>query len=348
MTRNGNPKVANPQAKRSKNGKKKNKRRNRKTKKLSLYARMIAQPCDSTLVPGMYGSTQGMLSRVHTSGNVVSANTYAYFLWFPSYCCNWASSTTTSTPVNFVYFTTNTPATGPTVADYGHGAVSTTASSWSDPAYDLSNSDMCADMRTLGACLRVQYTGSTSASKGMIYPLHNVPLEAVLSGGSGDTPASVTNLQRYANSAIRAVDKCEIVWRPTPDAMNFRRDDEGIINPSGTAGGNTTLSSYAVHAGTTGFGFVLWNVTSITDYVVESYKNVEWRAEPNSGFTYVQPKGADNPNLLAKVLGELDSKIPSWQNNLVDMATTGITNAIAKIALGGSSSYYPSQWAIEM
>jgi len=307
--------------------------------KMDPYARMINDPCNATLKPGLYGSNYGLLARFHnrfTINQITSGwntSTSGWVIWFPSYHNSLNASTTSNAPVNLVAFGGGGQ---PTIADFGKAGISTTAGSFNDPAASFVASDTCMDARTLSACMKITYTNTTSGAKGLVFPLTNIPIEAILFGGTGDLPPTVSQLAQYSTVMARAVDSFEVKWRPSMEAT-FRAEDEGCINPSSTSTGNTTLSSYVRHSGVFGIGFAFDNITAISDYVIDCYKNIEWRPEPNIGMPQQQPTGTENPGYITRAVQFLDRANPDWQMQMASSATQLVTSALSRMVLSGDS-----------
>lgn len=311
----------------------------KKTKGGSVYAKMIADPCNSTLQPGIYGSQYGMLTR-NVQRTIPSPGTFSsganatsgYVVWFPSAHCNAASGV--SGHVNCFFYGNNNADAGPTLNSFGceSSATNATAKSIADPSYNFMSSESAMDARTLSACLRTTYTGTTSAARGVIMPLVNIPISALLYGDTGTNPASISNLSRYSTRQFRAVDTVEVLHRPS--TSDFLRENIGCI--SATVGSPPTFAEYSERTNVLGIGFVFYNVTAMSDYVFNFYKNIEWRPEPFSGFANVVPRGIDNPNTLSRALAYLDSVMPNWQSRLADGATQQFITSLTRSVFGGS------------
>ncbi len=325
---------------------KQKRQRSRKSKISNAYSKLIADPCDGPLVQGMYGSSYGYISRftnfqnfwTGVTGWSSTANASGYILWFPTYSST-ADLATGNTYINMFGFITASETTAPTVADFGKAnaaTYTTTAASCVDPAYSFVNSDTCQDARAVAACLRMSYKGATGTSQGLIYPLTNVPITAVLGGGAGNTCASVSHLMQYSNKEVRANQTTESIWRPNSYDSKFRGVNEGALQTSAAAGGNTAETSAAKADNITGFGFAFTNLSKPSDYNIKAFKVMEWRSEPNIGMPQVPPKGVDNPSILSSALNVLDRANPDWQTKLIDYGTDMLVNGLQSVVLGGS------------
>jgi len=298
------------------------------TAKFDAYATMIADPCNAVLVPGMYGSDAGMLARFKSTYAFSAYNAswaaqpFGYVLWFPSY----HNPTTTSGPANFFMFAAATSGTSPTLLNYGvFGAGATTASSVTDPAYNFVNGDTAQDARTLSACLTTSYIGTTSNAKGLFIPLTNVPLTAVLQGGTVNAPPTFDQLRNYATMQERAATTNEVIWRPS---VNTPFTDDGLSGITVTNAANAVTNISAEVTPPMGIGFVLYGVSAMSDYTISAYKNIEWRAEPASGLTIQPPRGVDNPARISAALTKLDKKRPNWQTQAMHTAGTILTDVV--------------------
>jgi len=312
------------------------KRRKRKARagvSMDPYMTMIADPCNAELVPGMYGSNQGMLARFKASfafseyQAAWGAYKYGYILWYPTF----HNATTTSGHANLFFFGSSSPAVTPTLLNYGVFGNSTSASSATDPAYNFVSGDVCQDARTLSACIVSTYTGTTSDAQGLYIPITNFPLTAALSGGTGNAPATVDQLRNYATMQERAATTDEVVWRPSVSSTFYPFSTEGVLVSNGS---NSTIPSSSVVANPVGIALVYYNVSALSDYTVTCYKNIEWRAEPTSGLTMQPPKGVDNPARISKALNTLDNKKPFWQTKFGHTTAT----ILRDVVLGGMTA----------
>jgi len=302
------------------------------------YASMISNPCTSSLVPGIYGSSVGLLARLKsriTFSSQFNSNKNGYMLWFPQSACDRHTGGTTASGINFVNWGNNNPDAGPPLQQYGNINAATTAQSIADPAFPFVSSDTCQDFRVIAACLRITYTGTTSNASGMIYPLTNIPEHMVLYGDGGNTPPSMTNISRFANNGFRATDTLEVVYRP----VNIPTWTDGNVAPliSGTTTTNAAYSGTQQYFGNTAIGFVILNGTALSDYVIEAYKIIEWRPEPVSGFSIPQQRGNDNPNRITKALEFLDRTDPQWQQQVVSSLGGVAKSMLRDTVLAGAS-----------
>lgn len=312
--------------------------RRRKLARLDPIAQLVMDPCNANLKLGIYGSVKGMATRVHrisSIGNGVTGTTdnSGYILWFPDYHC--PGGTTTAERNCFLYNAVNV-LTGPAAAGFGCGAANgtTTTSSMNDPAYSFVESDVCQDARTLAACMRVTYTGTTSNARGLIYPLVNVPADAIIRGGASTTPPSPSDLIAYARESKRCVGTNEVRWRPTGSSLGFKDNLPGPIQcNSATA---PTLNSSVRNEEPVAIGFVWYNVSSPNDLQVDFYKAIEWRAEPTSLLSSAKPIGADNTSVMQRVTNALDRIYPQWQTHAMEGAMDLASSMLQTAVLSGT------------
>lgn len=333
-----------PKVKKDSSGKnKKSKRKKNRSQKsrvaLSPFAKLVADPCNSKLVPGLYGSTEGMLGRFINDVTVKSAYSalkFGYIVWFPTFHNDQDVSTSTQTCLNTIMWASSNASAIPALNDYGRGNTLLTAVSYPDPCYNFIKGDVCQDARTLSACLEVEYSGTTSGGQGLVGTLTNVPVSALLYGGTGNTPPSVTMMMQYCNQKTRAVDREIVKWRPKIGDASFRDDINGPIMTANSAGGITSIPSYSNDDAPTGIGFVFYNVTALSDYLITATKNIEWRPEVGSGLSQMPPTGTTSPGILNGILKSLDDNYPGWQVKMAQGSASLLVNAVAQMALGGA------------
>jgi len=325
--------------KRTKQPKKKTaKRRTKASSPAGMHAKMIADPCNSMLVPGLYGANSGLLARFRSQLAFpeqfrAQSFTYGYILWFPSLHNN---ATSDSNVRGSLYiFGSPDAGTNPTLLNYGVNNASVgSAQTLADPAFAFVDSDLCADARTLSACLKLTYTGSQSGCKGLVAPLTNVPLSVVLQGGSGGSPPKISELLNYTTVQGRPLDDHEAVWRPDPSDNTYKPTAVPLIQS--VSGTNSLFYASIEPRPPTAIGFVFYNVSQLTDFNISAFKNIEWRPEPFSGLTAQAPSGSDNPGVIAKAVSLLDNNFPGWQTKVKDTAINVVGNALTKMVLGGS------------
>lgn len=325
--------------------KKKNNRPRRTTNATALpnggHYKMICDPCNARLVPGLYGSSSGLMASFHNFPDIYNMgawndNNFGYVIWYPSYH---GSNTTGNNPNLFVWFS-NSGSAQPGIGGFGLNMNGNTSSARSspDPAWAFVHSATCADARTLGACMKLTYTGRLADTAGLIKPLTNIPISTLLRGGASGNPCSVNDLAQYSALTSRPGVDNEVKWRPIMDDVNFR-PASGVITPDL---GAAFVPPNVAHSEPMGIGFAFLNILGGTRFALECFKNVEWRPEPVSGLRLQTPVGADDPGFIRKVVDKLDKMEPHWQTK----ASQVITDLMANLALGGFRQYPMGRQAV--
>lgn len=230
--------------------------------RMSPYARLLMDPCNAPLVPGMHGPNNGYLSRLKkfvTLGqaypNASSVATCGYVIWSPRYHSE-GSGAISLGPGNpnsysnaFVWLTTNsalvpenlatsTSAANPQIYGSSKSASATPqVSTYSipDPANDFVVGGLCQDARLVSACMRVTYLGTMNASDGQFCFIKNLPMEQFLySTAAGSNPTALLSVDRLfelADAASRlGLESHEVRYRDGgSDADRFiAGEDQGV------------------------------------------------------------------------------------------------------------------------
>lgn len=305
---------------------------------VSRYENMVAHPCDASLEAGIYGSELGLLSRVKVRSVNTSSGVSGYLLWCPEYhttgnngvlgnCFGWSSTTGAIVPTNTV------------AAPYGTGAqwaVNGGGFAINDPAGSLAAGDMVLDARTLSACMKMTYFGAMNDSSGLVGFIDNLPLEALLSGGTAGVAMSVDDVLRASTDVRRlGVDTLECVYRPSEENSGvFKSELDGAMligTPTVTV---TTITQESLIRAPIVFGFAWTGLTGgNASLSFDLVKNVEWRPEPLSGINSVAPKST-GPSKIQETLAILDRKSPNWSHKVVS-EIGGLTSQVAKMAFTG-------------
>lgn len=299
------------------------------------YAAMLNDPCNCTMVKGFYGSSEGNLGRMSilvSPDTGYATSTYFVLLWNPDFY----NPRTTAGPIycSSFQFGASLATAFPASTGYGAGSAAdtTTAHSIDAPGYAFVNGDTAQDARTISACIKTVYTGTTSGCKGMLYPLTNVPSEAIIFGGAGGAAPTFNDWMRYAGDGRRADEGIEVKYRPNLASVKFKNAGPGpILVQSGVApqvGNNGDETKF--------IGVLFANVTSASDFVNNYIQVIEWKAEPGSFFSHTTPKGMDDTSIVRSAVNTLDSMYPGWQSRAASTATNLLTSAVAKMALGGA------------
>jgi len=309
-------------------------------RKISPYLDMVLNPCDCELVPGLYGTSEGMLARVKKEFVISNGTTCGYVLWDSTGMCvgydpafhgagrsmggnlfGWASTDPDLAPLNT------------DLIPYGHiqvpfSAAAQTASSLSDPAADLLRTSLVEDARTLSSCIKMTYFGTVLESAGRMAYVENLPVETILSGNVNGGPVSVNDLFRYTTNTHRfGLKSYEIVPRPEEKTIRYCGGTPLLTEPNLTGVSNGSLElRAALSTVLTGSqrtipkrlsGFVWSNLDEKANIVLELTKNVEWRASPNVGLSISPPRNL-HPPLQQKMTMIADRVAPGWSTRAYD------------------------------
>lgn len=320
----------------------------RTTRGIDPYEAMIEDPCNSTLVPGLYGASEGMLARLKSTWS--SAQTFSvdpatatcgYVLWCPEYSCAGAQPVFSEEEFGNLFAWTNSlPTARPantTALAYGRNQVGS-CQSLPDPASNLIHSDIVADCRPLNACIQMTYYGKMLDSAGEVAVISNLPFSELIGGGPGGEPLSVNELLVYSTSKHRlGVETREAIFRPSEDiSTTFRGEDDPLtVTPYPTGVGHESTEANTVDPVV--FGFVWRNTEAGAGISFDFTKSIEWRPDATSGLTQV-PVQHIGPSHVTRVLKKLDSKHkrghPVWDR------IVGGFNQVANLgmrALGGNT-----------
>lgn len=299
------------------------------------YATMLTDPCNATLKGGLYGSEDGNLQQFTSNFAVDSAFGslgYGYAIWFPDYHnAGGTGGTGTEADWNVIEWWNASVNQVPAALNFGNALASdaTTGHSHPDPVSAfLAAGNTAQDCRTVGACLKANYTNSISNAKGLVYPLANIPLSIFYSNAI----PTIGELMTYAGDAFRPLDPVEVKWRPSLGSTTFRNATDYYYYTQQGA----NLSVYDSAPEVMGIGLVFYNVTSRADFVLEGIKNAEWRPSIFNGLRVPRPVGMSNTNVLSSVLSVVDKVAPNWQTKAAVAGTQLLANTLSKIVLGGS------------
>lgn len=210
---------------------------------LAGYQRMIADPCNSPLIPGLYGTMEGYLSRFHSivSPAAVDGKNMAsgVVLWCPKFHnpgrfgsdINTVGGTTGSI-YNLLISTTETSSTGINFTGVGVGSAEVLTAgatynparsqSFEDPAWGFVGGPTCGDARTLSACMRMSYYGTMSDTAGMIAHI-DVPLSYLMDGLVDGGTSSYHTVDRFFASSQKvmrtSLDAIDQKWIPSEDGI---------------------------------------------------------------------------------------------------------------------------------
>lgn len=344
-------------------------RRNRRRRQppAPTYASMVADPCNCQLIPGLYGDQEGMMARVKKTLFNQTTGSAGYILWIPEYSNNgeadtkrgdiysggnlftWSTNNPSQEPYNYSSATDGKEAYGEITEQLqilssagGQFRLATTNSSATaciDPAFPFVSSDIVQDARTLGACIDIKYTGQLYNSSGEICGITDLPLDALIAGGSSLSCASVDQLFQYSTDTKRlGVDKMEVVARLSDAAEHFKTQFDAPLacaseQDQSVDKSTTQPTDIARTQQPTVFGFAWRGLdldTRKANLVFNLYKNIEWRPKPISGITHATPIATSAQSQLKNTLSWLDRFRSGW-NSL----TSDQVGYVAKAAFAG-------------
>lgn len=313
---------------------------------------MVADPCNATLVPGIFGDQDGLLARVKLSimnpGD--RGQTAGYILWCPDYHTkpDFAESFLFGKGNLFVWSSTGSfiPPTNTVAFPYGGennpwDPTTDSAGTIRDPAANLLDTDLVQDARTISSCIRLTYTGAMTAASGQYAFIEAMPLSSLLSGGdtTGDpTPPDVDDLFQYATKSGRlGTDTLEIVSRTDDSSGTFRNSE---ISPVSVEDQGGSEASFLTTEGKTQqplvYGIAWRGLASRTPspMVLDVLKNIEWRPRPSSGLTHAKPVAINPTPMVHKATAHLDRTMPGWSTRITNSVTSG-ASSIAQAAFTG-------------
>jgi len=316
---------------------------------IDRYARMIADPCNCTLTPGLHGTSQGFLARLKNVVDNAAPAPHGYLLWCPRYH-NGSMTSDGNRACLFGYATDDTgirPVNDTNIGSYFGQAQSfldsfaaTTAASFSDPAHFIVSAGLVQDARLLSACMRMTYTGRLDRSAGQVAFIENVPLVSLIGDEAKGPTLSVDDLFRMSDSVQRiGVDTLEVVHRPDLELASVFHDtnDAGLFKKPGDT--YTHLATSGEMTQPTVFGFAWRNLstsaeTPLANLTFDLTKNIEWRPKPLAGITVVTPKVTGPPGVLARTIETLDRIDPSWSKRILDSASSLAGKVVTMAATG--------------
>lgn len=357
------------QSKQSKQSKRRSNRRRRRNQQasrpsgMSAYARMLADPCNATLVPGLYGDSEGLLARLKSeltfSGNT-DPGTSGYMLWLAdSHGAAQVAAGSYRTGSLIGARFTNTSNTVTNTSTYPAFCGAITASDGSgfsrdDPALHLVNG-IARDARTLSACIRLAYLGSMQSAAGQVAFLENLPLTNVLG-------SSVDELFRLATYVKRmGVGTHEVKFRPSENSKFFstfelsntttgsQRDVSSPLTLGSPGSGVTTVEDIR---GPRVFGFAWRGTDHATNLAFEFIKNVEWRPRTDSGLPTIKPVAIHETSMVHHAERELDRNLgSSWSLSSLmspagQIAETAFTGVLEQV--GSTAKKYLAKQAMQM
>lgn len=300
---------------------------------------MLADPCHASLEPGFHSTDEGILSRLKTEFSPSSTFTNGFVVWDPTYASDGTNV------FNAFFFSTSAVGTAPVNSvptPFGTGGNSgdTQGISGARGAAAFNSGPVVADMRCVGACIRLSYHGRMDAASGQIAYLVNLPIETLVDASGAI--ASVEELFTLSSTVERlGLETQEIRWRPTPASHYFKTERDGVATV--VSSGITGLTSEALRFGPKLIGFAWKNVPTTADLTIQYIQNIEWRPNVAQGFVAQPPKQIRNEGYIERLLRYLDSTRPGWQS----AAMKGTANLAFNVARMAYTGTFPRQSTIK-
>lgn len=316
------------------------------------YARMLNDPCKAPLVPGMFGTHEGYLQRLH---RVVSLDSLApttatcgFVLWAPEYHNpGKISSTLSAREAVFNMWYGSAPNSSSLVnlnglsiaGEYGTQALR-------DPASDFGRSALVASARTLSACMRLNFIGTISNCRGLVARLE-VPysmVDAYLGQGTntGSTVGvSVDQLFAMSDDVRRtSLDPIEVKYVPRPDAKflsgfggpndvsgyptwpDGARDTDQLLDAMSSNGTGTDAAFIPGENARVndpvliGFAWKSQGTSSSDDFQLDVYKNLEWKPDASQGIPQVSKITMHTVPPVSAAARALDRAVPEWKTSM--------------------------------
>lgn len=328
---------------RQKKKKKKRKRGGKGGNNLTAaYARMIADPCNADMIPGIFGESLGQLNRCHKSITLDpaegGATTCGYFLWCPEF----HNSVGAEYHINTFWFTTTNASAVPlntTTNPWGSGGAAGIAIG--DPAYNFVNSALVVTAATVSSCLDITYTGTLDTSQGEICLINGISLEDIVETKADAGPSNpnaaqpvmtVNEMFSFANSSTRLGLGSHEVIGNTADTPTFASDKEGPIHLGTAATNISNVSEQGLIADPLWYGFAIRGLTAAQPITVNMTKIIEWKQAHVSGFARQKPVVYAPETQVPKAKMLLNKSDPNWATRLAGVGRSMISQAAAQAA----------------
>lgn len=344
-----------PRNNQNKRPRRRRKRRGRRKPKPKMsgvdrYARMLADPCNSVLVPGFFGTTEGYLATVRSSFTNNSEGSSGYCLWSPATHDNGVIHVNEVT-FNLWGFSTNDSAVPPinTPTDpFGFGdpfdvpLVVHTAGGIPDPASQFIGSagHTAQDARLISACMRATYTGRMDRNSGQIIYVDNLPISALIDStddNQDSVPLSVDDLFRLNGGPMRlSTDTLEIAYRTSENCDIFRDTTDSCVGWFGAQNAEVKETAEQMQAPVFGFAWRGLELEPGQGAAIsfDLTKNIEWRPRAQLGLKLPKPKVVSSTSHVRRVKQALDNADPNWSKRLISGAES-VAGSIAKAAFTG-------------
>lgn len=341
-----------------------NRNRNRGGTGGSPYVQMVADPCNSTLVPGLYGDSEGLLARLKkslqvkaTAGTPGGPTTCGYCLWCPDFSNNtgdgvfpsagnlflWQSSSPSASPQDLVTAAEQS-AFGSNRFYQANGPHTDTAATLNDPCGSLVETTLVADIRVLAACMQLTFIGKMTDASGEVGFINNLPAQELLTGGPRvpgqldpdreGTPCTVDHLFTYCNMKRRlGVDTNETIYRLNELSSNHFQDENSRLMKLAPNGNDFSASIPAATAilSPRVFGFVWRNTIGDAGLVFDLTKSIEWRPETSSGLTQT-PIRTGGPSLVPYINKVIDDSEEKTGRAVWNRVQSSVGSSVAKVA----------------
>jgi hypothetical protein len=314
------------------------------------YARMITNPCSAPLVHPKYGTGDtGILTKFHSTKTItlgaIGDFSNGYVVFFPEYHGAGATGGVVNYNGNMSIFgfsdqVASQLPTNSTATPLGTGADinATTGAALTDPAFNWINSTTVLDARTVSACMTVSYTGTTSGLTGRLGIIDGVPRD-IFSPTPLPSPATMMTMAQHVGRM--PLDTSEIIWKPSPSAVNFRTVGSGL----NTAANLETLVDDCITTGipavdfskpgegtqsgaVTGICFVWQGLpTDGSELILDFYKGIEWRPPPSTGMVMPIPVSISSRDETKAVVRALDRRSPTWNVSTLHSAASAVSRA---------------------
>lgn len=308
---------------------------------MTPYMKMVADPCKCTLVPGIYGASEGILTKVKKTFFDGSNSACGFVLWSPDYHNSTYSIAGSPKGGNlFTWVGQNSSESISNSIDHPFGsgerfdATALTAHTEDDPAWQFTSEGLVQDARNISACIDMTYFGKMYEAEGEVTYVSNLPVSTVIDASNGYI--SVDRIFQHSNNTHRlGVETYENIWRPSDDDT-FYNTTSNCIDVGVKTVGKSSIPDSTKAKGPTFFGFAFRGLTSSqqNNLRYNLTKIIEWRAQPSSGIAQTSVKATSTSRMPGVKVG-LDTYWPDWNEHLASATNTGL-NMLANAVLGGS------------
>ncbi|APG76102.1 hypothetical protein 2 [Wenzhou tombus-like virus 8] len=340
---------------------------------LTPVERMIADPCHGPIEPiytSEFGGGTVLKVRRRVPIHDLSSARNGFLLWYPDYANGGQDGLGTtqgkSQPVraggaNLFLYEAEDPSIPPTNSSAAGGYFGTGVNAQSpegvslpDPGFDIGINNNVSGMRTLGACMRIIYTGRADFRSGEFVAVHRLP-----SSGLVNTEGAVTSpadLLTYGYDTFRTKDK-ELIWRPGSNSEHPRKPGTLAFGSVSQEGVEDSFSDSAFRVGyntqptkvsndsqpgeSSGFGFAWFNLpaNASSDVYIEITKIVQFQFSPINRTMepvpyQIRDKAAQQtPD---EAVAGVDRKCgPGWSLRDIGSYAQQASDMIQDVALGG-------------